>query len=611
MTKEYFYGGGYSSLNAEKYGNPIGYRANFETIGTSLDARTANQVKEVSKHLNTGLKVFEVAAHSPEVFDAMPKDQLTEIRRLSALTGSEATIHGPMLDPSGITTQGFQELNRKAAEEQLWNALKRSNELTPQVEGKQKGNVVFTMHASTINLPPAEFKLKENGESITKSVLLIDPNGSIQQIKEEPKYFGQVESKLGQPLKFDATKRIDDYNKQFWQKQLTNLSFYTEKGQEAIEQAEQIAGKNFGELEKEDFELLKKQKGMPDVERILAYGEVYLRDAYLNLKTMYDLVYKGSEGNYRKELDKYAVEVAPFVEKFDSITKNPKILPQFAELIEKGVKVLEKADNPHILTPLRDFAIKESSETISNLAFKSYNEFERKGKNSPIISIENHPAQQSLLTTGEDLRDVIEASQKEFVKKVMAEGVSKSEAEKQAKKLIGATWDVGHINMMRRYGYDDNDILNETKAVAPYVKHIHLSDNFGFEHTELPMGMGNVPIKQIMESIDKEAQRRGEKGFGGKKVVEALSWWQHFSEQGTQHAIIPTLQAFSSPIYGMKNAPYWNQAAGTLGGYFGMPLAYMPEKHFSMYGSGFSTLPQDLGGQIPGTQSRFTGTPNA
>ena len=125
------------------------------------------------------------------------------------------------------------------------------------------------------------------------------------------------------------------------------------------------------------------------------------------------------------------------------------------------------------------------------------------------------------------------------------------------------------------------------------------------------MGMGNVPIKQIMESIDKEAQKRGEKGFGGKKVVEALSWWQHFSEQGTQHAIIPTLQAFGSPIYGMKNAPYWNQAAGTLGGYFGMPLAYMPEKHFSMYGSGFSTLPQDLGGQIPGTQSRFTGTPNA
>jgi hypothetical protein len=565
--------------------------------------------------LNTGLKVFEIAAHSPEVFDAMPRDQLTEVRRLSALTGSEATIHGPMIDPSGITTQGFQELNRKAAEEQLWNSLQRSADLTKRdLNGKQKGNVVFTIHASAINLPPAEFKLREGkGEEgiKTKSVLLIDPNGSLHQVKEEPKYFGQEKDKLGQPLKFDANKMMEDQNKQYWQKQLTNLSFYTEKGQEAVEQAEHIIGKDFGEWEKEDFELLKKQKGMPDVERILSYGEVYLRDAYLNLKTMYDLVYEGSEGKYRDELNKYAVEVQPLVKQFDSIVKNPKILPQFAEMIEKGVKVLEKAENPKILTPLREFAIKKTAETISNLALNSYNTFEKNGKNSPIISLENHPAQQSILTSGQDLKDVIEASRRKFEEKVMATGVSKSEAKKQSEKMIGATWDVGHINMMRRYGYDDNDIVKETEKVAPFVKHIHLSDNFGFEHTELPMGMGNVPIKEIMKTIDKEAQRRGEKGFGGKKVVEALAWWQHFSEQGTQHALIPTLQAFSSPIYGMKNAPYWNQGAGTLGGYFGFPLSYMPEKHFSTYGSGFSSLPQDLGGQIPGTQSRFTGTPNA
>jgi hypothetical protein len=40
-------------------------------------------------------------------------------------------------------------------------------------------------------------------------------------------------------------------------------------------------------------------------------------------------------------------------------------------------------------------------------------------------------------------------------------------------------------------------------------------------------------------------------------------------------------------------------------------MAYMPEKHFSIYGGGFSGLPQELGGQIAGTQSRFSGTPNA
>jgi hypothetical protein len=30
-----------------------------------------------------------------------------------------------------------------------------------------------------------------------------------------------------------------------------------------------------------------------------------------------------------------------------------------------------------------------------------------------------------------------------------------------------------------------------------------------------------------------------------------------------------------------------------------------------MYGSNFASLPEELGGQIPGTQSRFSGTPNA
>jgi len=609
MAGEYIYGGGYSSLDSKNYGNFVGYRMNFANIGTSLDARTANQVKEVSKHLNAGVKTFEVAAHSPEVFDAMPKDQLKEIRRLMTLTGSEATIHGPMIEPTGITQQGFQEINRVAAEEQLWRALQRSADLTPlDKNGKPKGNVVFTMHASTVGLPPTEFKLKEGNEEKIKSVLLIDPRGGLHQVKEEEKYFGQEEGKIGQPIKFDAEKMIEDENKQYWQKQLTQLSFYNEKGQEVIKEVRKLVGDDFGKVTKEDYELLAKQEHHPEIERQMSYGSSYLRDAYLNIKGMYDLAYKESTGEDRKALDNYAREIAPFIKDFDKIVQDPKVLNKFAEMIDRGAKVLEGVSHPKILTPLKDFAVNKTAETISNLALKAYNEFEKKGFNAPIISIENHPAQQSLLTSGEELKQVIEASRNRFKEKAIAGGVSKSEAEKQAEKLIGATWDVGHINMLRRYGYSEDDILEQTKKVAKFVKHVHLSDNFGFEHTELPMGMGNVPIKSIMGILD-EANKKTN-GFQGKKIAEALSWWQHFSEQGTQHAIIPTLQAFGSPIYGMANAPYWNQAAGLSGNYFGMPMAYMPEKHFSMYGSGFSGLPQELGGQIPGTNSRFSGTPN-
>ena len=50
----------------------------------------------------------------------------------------------------------------------------------------------------------------------------------------------------------------------------------------------------------------------------------------------------------------------------------------------------------------------------------------------------------------------------------------------------------------------------------------------------------------------------------------------------------------------MQMAPYWNQAAGASGGYWAGYGQTLPEQHFSMYGSGFSNLPTELGGQMSG-----------
>ena len=61
--------------------------------------------------------------------------------------------------------------------------------------------------------------------------------------------------------------------------------------------------------------------------------------------------------------------------------------------------------------------------------------------------------------------------------------MSTGKAKNVAKQMIGATWDVGHINMMRKKGYSEKDVIKETKEIAPFVKHVHLSDNFGLDHT--------------------------------------------------------------------------------------------------------------------------------
>ena len=156
---------------------------------------------------------------------------------------------------------------------------------------------------------------------------------------------------------------------------------------------------------------------------------------------------------------------------------------------------LDALPPPEVYKPVEDFAIDKTATTFANAAFNSYKKFKN---NAPIISIENPPTGGGL-SRAEDLKKLVESARNKFVEKAVGTGMSERDAREQANKLIGVTWDVGHINMLRKYGYTEQDVIKEAEKIAPLVKHVHLSDNFGFEHTELPMGMGNVPIKQIME----------------------------------------------------------------------------------------------------------------
>lgn len=245
--------------------------------------------------------------------------------------------------------------------------------------------------------------------------------------------------------------------------------------------------------------------------------------------------------------------------------------------------------------PVETFAKEKASETLSNVAVKAYKEF---GETSPIISIENPPYGYAI-ATGKDLKDLIEETRNKFVKTIMKDkGLSESEAKAAAKKIIGATWDTSHMSMIRRYGFDADRIVEETKEIAPYVKHVHFNDNFGSTHTDLPPGMGNLPMDKIQKELEKV-------GFKGKKIFEGGNYVQNFQKS----PFIPTLAYSGSPLYQGNGGPYWNQV-GALGNYYGGVGPINPQIHHSLYGSSFATLPIELGGEIPGMQSRFSGTPN-
>jgi sugar phosphate isomerase/epimerase len=555
------YAGGKSSLDP-----PTGYRIGAGEFGLTTDPRTANILKEVSSKLSTGVKQVELALVSPQIFESVPNEQLKEINRLSKLTGINVSVHAPVVDPSGFANREFNEDNRKAIERQMIQAIERSHEINPD------GSSPVTFHSSQ-ELPG---QIKQKGEKEPAGVYVVE--------SDTGKFAGVLPIKKGNypgEGEVNAKKELEHLNEKQWEQKKTEISHYAGMAEEAIA--------NIGPIKV--IANLKKKKGeelLPQEKQALYSfnrGKNFLENSYMGIKDLFETASSHATPEVQKVLDEFKKEIEQDAIKIKKNPDSEENLEIMREIIEKGIDTMNSLPAPQIYKPLYDIALQKTTETFANVALHSYKKFKDK---APIISIENPPAGGGF-STGEELKKIVEESRKKFVEKAVAEGMGESEAKSQAEKLLGVTWDVGHINMMKRFGYTNEDIIKESENVAPLVKHVHMSDNFGFEHTELPMGMGNVPIKEIMQKL-------GQKGFEAKKIIEAANWWQHMQTPPVQE----TLEAFGSPLYSMKMAPYWNSSAEQQQGYFSGVGAIYPSVHYETFGAGFSQLPMELGGQFGG-----------
>ncbi|RMD67933.1 sugar phosphate isomerase/epimerase [Candidatus Pacearchaeota archaeon] len=611
----------------------------FTTLPT-----TANQLSALSSKLNTGAKTMEINAIQTEVLESIPKQHWKEIERLKKLTGVDLTLHGPLVEPSGIAQlksgriTELDETYKKQIEKQMLMAMEAAHQINP------KGNTVVTFHSSN-GLPEPETVVVEEE---------VDPRTRKKVKKEKLVAFGAIQQYGQQPAGtivpveedyFEGTGIDKDYkkkeklmnevlskrNEEIWSDLLRQINFNVSNGMEVIEEATRprVVGASSaerenvtksmlesykqyteGKFEPREFEKIAgessevlRQAGLEPARAmdLLSRGDVYLRRAYQEFKDAFNIAYTTAQRTGDKQQLKKLEELRKsIVGKVKQYKNDPLKMKEFAATISKGLNILSHAGTPQLLKPLREYAIEKAADTFADVGAKAYKKF---GKHTPIISIENPPAGMGL-SRAEDLREIVETARKKLKEKLMREAkLSEERAEKEAKKLIGVTWDVGHINMIRKYGYEDKDVVKETQKIAPYVKHLHLSDNFGLEHTELPMGMGNVPIKPMLEAIEKYNKQM-------KKIVETGQW---FNLLKGPTPIRETARAFGSPIYPMQMQPYWAQVQnlGGEGGYF---LGYgqmLPEKHFSLYGASFSGLPSELSGQAGGgaRQGRFSGAP--
>ena len=595
------YRGGYSSMNPEHVSYATGSFIPAGEIGAPTKPDTANQIANVSQLLNQGIIPIEVGALSPEVFEQIPNEQFKEMNRLAQLTGAQLSVHAPMIEPSGIGEKGGWSLaDQKLAERRLTDVFEKSHALDP------KGNIPVTIHAS--NIPGIEYE-KVDGEKRIKQLIAVNQEtGEFVPLKREEKFYPESEGLTPQTKKgveYTPEKELIALNNTKWDDAVSSAIFQKDKADQILQTHYPVVKDIYPELiatgtSQENVSKVKEllSGSQRDLITRVQAAQQHLEETSLQARALFNKAWKYSEKDeqrahltelskkYRKDL---GIDDSP-----DEAARNQFDLEKKSRAIQGLLEGLQQTQ-PDLYVPVEEFAIKKSAETFGNVAFDA---FKGNPENSPKVSIENfHPG--SAFAYGEEMKKLVESSKEQFIARAKEEGYSENVAQEKADKLIGVTWDVGHINLARKHGFETEDLVKEAEQIAKHVKHVHLTDNFGFSDSHLPPGMGNVPTKEMLELFDKE-------GFQGRKIVEAGGFVQQFGESPFPYA----LEGLGAPLYASKQSPYWTEAMSSTGNYYGGMGMFLPQTNYEMFGTSFSSLPQELGGARPGAEgSRMSGRP--
>jgi hypothetical protein len=536
---------------------------------------------------------------------------------------SPISLHSPLIEPTGFAENKWDEGAWKSAQQQLAGVVEKAALLGPSVPLTIHGSHVPSMQsrydpagAKAIGKELQAYEQRIGGTTpeheqlkaylsrseIPQMMTVVDPiSGELKPIMGGEQYIAP-----GVKHFFSPQERLSIQNSQQWediQKQF--LDYHTE-----IIRTQQLMTQQAEEFKKiqADANLTAEQK----------------HAAQRQLENNVSLLSARAE-NYNGELRRAISGVYDRVARADPEVF--KRIPEAAQALKHGdvygaLMAIPHETPPELLKPTEDFAREKAAETFANVAMRSYDIASKPSKElqaagvtdvskAPIITIEN-VSPEAAFGRGESMKALVEESRTKFANKLMSERhVPQAKATEIAKNLIGATWDVGHINLLRKYGYNEEKITEEIKKIAEDIKHVHLTDNFGYADAHLAPGMGNVPIKDMLEHLKK----------GGKippeirGIVEAGGYVMSFGENPT----LKTLQYFNAPVYGFQNAPSWGGENPAVGNYFmgsgGYSAGYgmmLPPIHYGEYGAGFSGLPTALGA-IPGAASKsaFAGTPNA
>jgi hypothetical protein len=603
---ENFYEPGYSSFKPNESGPYLKKQGliSVKDMGMTTNPMVANQISELAQKLSPGTSVIEIGTIQPKHWESIPIQQFEEIRQKAKLADAKITMHAPIVgvDPAGFGQQGWNAEQRELVERQLIDVVDKAAIIN------KKDNLPITIHAS--NFQGSTFKMGKDNKPIYEQMLVVDKKtGQATQMKEEIMYSpGDLRGKPMTP-----EEGLISANNSQWRNEVDAVIFKNEAAQKTLMEIAPVGteiyhGVNTGQIDQNNLTPTQR-----DVYLAMQNADTHLHDAKLGMDTLFNKAWEYASGTEEEKKKKrevltqlsnqYVVDSGNLTEEFvknsklseDQLKKiaekRPDLKSQFQavqnltnSLKEGALRVNGevKTLNPEMFQRYEEFAIDKSKETFANVAMHAY---EKYGKGAPAISIEN--MQQGMgFSNMKDLKNLTDSSRKEFVNKLVEEKkVSPSEANKIAEKIIGVTFDVGHLNISRSHGFTEKALIKEAEAIAKHVNKVHITDNFGFDDSHLPIGMGNVPVEEMLKALGKS----GEQAF---KINEVGGWFEHFKT----NPFPQLLEAAGSPLYSSGQGPYWQQMGGFQQSYIEGYGMLLPQQHYQMFGAGFSQLPANLGG---------------
>ena len=567
-------------------------------MGVTVNPMVANQLGELSKALNQGTVPVEVGALQWDLWETIPQEHFHEMRRKAELAGSQLSVHAPVqgMDPSGFGERGWDEQQREIVERQLSDVVDKTAILS---EGKNKDPVPITIHGSNSHGSTWTYKdVDGKRQKVYETLVAVDKStGQAAPMKESTQIVPHI-GENGKVIEQIMTpeEALESQNSTMWRKEIDKVLYEKETADKilsstpaGIEQLYHITAQKpdaFYELNPNHKELVSN----------IQTAHAHLKDSTLALNGVFDKAYQYAEDDPEKDI--YGNPIQNRKTKQQKQEELQRIAKRYEENLSKAQSLKDQSIavqsiaqelrnfNPNMFTTVEKFSTEKASETFSNLALHGYTQHKDK---APIISIENLDQGRMGFSQGEDLKNLVIESRKKFVDKATKQGMSQAEAKKAADKLIGVTFDVGHLNISRKYGFNEEDMKKEAEAVAKYVKHVHLTDNFGYADSHLPIGMGNVPVKELLEAL-------GEEGKKARKINEVGGWFKLSEKSPYAHL----LEAAGSPLYSSSTGPYWSETTGFQQSYHSGYGNMLPQTHYESFGSGFSRLPTELGGTMGG-----------